>query len=92
MNGQKGAYVFTASINGQPYGVYASRYSLNVIANMLYDLTYISNEDKMKIIDLMQNPDVYDEVPSGLFYRFYNVLETKNNWAYQVFFQAIRLQ
>lgn len=95
MNGQKGAYVFTASINGQPYGVYASRYSLNVIANMLYNLTYISNEDKMKIIDLMQNPDVYDEVPSGLFYRFYNVLETKNNWGLSSFlpsYQASMIQ
>ena len=80
MNGQKGAYVFTASINGHPYGVYASRYSLNIIANMLYDLTYISNEDKMQIRELMQNPNVYDEVPSGLLFRFYNVLETKNHW------------
>lgn len=95
MNGQKGAYVFTASINGHPYGVYASRYSLSAIANMLYDLTYISNEDKMGIIDLMKNPNVYDEVPSGLFYRFYNVLETKNNWGLSSFlpsYQASTIQ
>lgn len=79
MNGQKGAFVFTLMSKSSIIGVCASRYSLQEIVTKLYNLTRIPDNITDRPL-LMENAYKLDEVNPNLFYEFYGILDTKNNW------------
>lgn len=81
MSGRKGAYVFTFSIRGEVYGIYASRYSLGEMANMLHKMTYIpKNIDVATLPHLMTDAKNLDKVNPKLFYHFFPVLSHSDDW------------
>jgi hypothetical protein len=81
MNGQKGAYIFVLSRNGSVYNVYASKYTLDEIVKMLFSLTYIRSDfGEENIPELMTDANKLDIVTPELFYHFYDVLYSKNDW------------
>jgi len=87
MNGQKGAFVFTLMQGGNIIGVYASRYSIDIIVKKLYALTDMSKVPEDEAIPvLMQSAENIDKVNPNLFYTFYDVLQSKNGWNFNTMY------
>lgn len=85
MNGKKGAYVFTLQSGNTLLGVYASRYTMQYLVEKLYDLTNVSKVKGDIPAAIMQNPAELDLLDPNLFYKFYDVLQSKNGWAFNAF-------
>ena len=82
MNGKKGAYVFKLTNGVNTIGVYASRYDLEDLVKMLYNLTDLSKYDGTEIPVLMQDANNIDMVDPRLFYKFFNVLDTSKSMSF----------
>lgn len=88
MNGKKGAYIFTLTDGRYDERVFASQYNMQTIVNKLYDLTYIP--DDIQPVELFKDAEVFDKVNIKLFYPFYDVLYSKNGWAFTNYYSASR--
>ena len=83
MHGKKNSMIFVMKRGNQIFGIYASIYTLEKIASMLAELTYMPNGYKENAPSLMVDANNIDEVDPNYFYHFYEVLQTNGGWDLQ---------
>lgn len=83
MHGRKNSMIFVMKRGNQIFGIYASIYTLEKIAHMLAELTYMPDGYKEKAPKLMTNANNIDEINPKYFYHFYEVLQTSGGWDLQ---------
>lgn len=83
MHGKKNSMIFVMKRGNQIFGIYASIYTLEKIANMLAELTYMPDGYKDRAPKLMTDAKNIDEVDPKYFYHFYEVLQTTGGWDLQ---------
>lgn len=83
MHGKKNSMIFVMKRGNQIFGIYASIYTLEKIASMLAELTYMPDGFKENAPSLMVDANNIDEVDPNYFYHFYEVLQTNGGWDLQ---------